>query len=121
MSITDPLSIAAAAPTPALSLAVVDRSKPYQADRQDAGGVYASTISHTLARNGAKRHYIKVSNTKVATSPITALDSIQVATVSVSISVPPFGFTDAETTALYELVDDVIRAATLAKILNMES
>jgi hypothetical protein len=121
MSIADPLVIAAAAPTPALNFAVVDRSKPFQSDRQDAGGVYTNTFSHQLARSGAKRHYIKVSNTKIATSPITALDSKQVASVSVSISVPPFGFTDVEITALYELIDDAVRAATLPKILNMES
>lgn len=121
MSITDPLVIGAAAPTPALNFAVVDRSKPYQSDRQDAGGVYANTFSHQLARSGAKKHYIKVTQTKIATSPITALDSKQVASCSVSISVPAYGFTEADITALYELIDDTVRAATLAKIQNMES
>lgn len=121
MSITDPLVITAASPTPALSLAVIDRSKPYQADRSDPGGEYSSTISHTLAKNGAKRHYIKVNDRKVATSPTTGLDSVQTASVSVAISVPPFGFTVAQISALYELMDDVIRAATLASIQNMES
>lgn len=121
MSITDPLVIAAASPTPALAFAVIDRSKPMQSDRQDAGGVYTNTFSHQLAKSGAKRHYIKVSHTVIATSPITALDSKQVASVSVSISVPPFGFTIADITALYELIDDTIRAATLEKIQNMES
>lgn len=50
MSITDPLAIAAASPTPALSLAVTDRSKPFQADRRDSGGEYALTISHCRRR-----------------------------------------------------------------------
>lgn len=121
MSVADPLAIAAASPTPALSLAVTDRSKPFQADRRDAGGEYAATISHTRSKNGSARHYIKVTDTKVATSPTTGLDSIQTASASVSISVPPFGFTDAQITALYELLDDVIRAATMEKILNFES
>lgn len=121
MTIADPLAITAASPTPALSLAVIDRSKPYQADRQDAGGIYSSSISHTAAKNGSKRHYVKVTQTIVATSPVTGLDSVQTATASVSISIPPFGFDVAAQTALYELIDDVVRAATLAKILNMES
>lgn len=121
MSVADPLAITAAAPTPALSLAVTDRSKPFQADRRDAGGEYSATISHSSAKNGSRRHYIKVMDTKVATSPTTGLDSVQTASVSVSIAVPPFGFTDVQITALYELLDDVVRAATLAKILNMES
>jgi len=121
MSVADPLAISAASPTPALSLAVTDRSKPFQADRRDAGGEYTATISHSMGKNGSKRHYIKVNDTKVATSPTTGLDSIQSASVSVAISVPPFGFTEAQITALYELMDDVIRAATLTKIQNMES
>ena len=121
MSLPDPLVIAAAAPTPAINFAVVDRSKPFQADRMDAGGVYTNTFSHQIARSGAKRHYVRVEHTKIATSPITALDSKQVASVSVSISEPPFGFSQADITALYELIDDAIRAATMPKILNMES
>lgn len=121
MSVADPLLIVAAAPTPALSLAVTDRSKPFQADRRDPGGEFAAVISHTQAKNGSKRHYIKVTDTKIATSPTTGQDSVQTASVSVSIAVPPFGFTDTQVTALYELIDDVVRAATLAKILNMES
>lgn len=121
MSIADPLAITAASPTPALSLAVTDRSKPFQADRRDAGGEYALSISHSQAKNGSARHYIKVTDSKTATSPTTGLNSVQTATVSVSISVPPFGFSVAEQTALYELIDDAIRAATLVKILNFES
>lgn len=121
MSLSDPLVIVAAAPTPALNLAITDRSKPFQADRRDSGGEYSASISHSKAKNGAARHYIKVSDAVVATSPITGLDSLQTATVSVAISVPPFGFTEAAITALYELMDDVIRAATLAKIQNFES
>lgn len=121
MSITDPLAISAASPTPALSFAVTDRSKPFQADRSDAGGEYAMTVSHSSQKNGTARHYIKVTDTVIATSPVTGLDSKQIASLSVSIVVPPFGFDTAAITALYELMDDVIRAATLVKILNNES
>lgn len=121
MSIADPLAISAATPTPALSLAVTDRSKPYQADRRDAGGEYSSTISHTVSKNGTAKHYIKVMDAKVATSPTSGLDSVQTASASVAITVPPFGFSVAQITALYELLDDVIRAATLASIQNFES
>lgn len=121
MAIADPLLIAAASPTPALSLSVIDRSKPFQADRRDPAGVYASTISHSVSKNGAKRHYVKATQSIVATSPTTGLDSLQVCSVSLSISVPPFGFTVAAVTAMYELLDDLVRAATMASIQNMES
>lgn len=121
MSIADPLAIAAASPTPALSLSVIDRSKPLQADRRDAGGVYSTVISHSVGKNGSTRHYIQVKQEIIATSPVTGLDSKQTGTVSVSIAIPPFGFDVAAQTALYELIDDVVRAATLAKILNLES
>lgn len=119
--IADPLVIAAATPTPALNLAVVDSSKPYAAVRQDNGGVYSATIEHTPSKNGSVRHYIKVVQKKLVTSPTSGLDSYQTATVSCAIQVPPFGYSVADMTAMYELLDDVMRAASLAKILNNES
>lgn len=121
MAITDPLAIAAASPTPALSLAVVDSSKPYTAVRRDAGGEYALTITHTPQKNGSVRHYLNASRTVVATSPITGGDSQQTMSVSLAFSVPAFGFDSAAKTAMYELMDDIVRASTLAKIFNRES
>jgi len=119
--IADPLAISAAAPTPALSLAVIDSSKPYTAVRRDSGGEYQLTISHTPSRNGSVRHYLNVSRTVVATSPVTGVDSQQTMSVSLAFSVPPFGFDTNAKTAMYELLDDIVRQATLAKIFNRES
>lgn len=123
MALADPLVIAARAPTPALNLAVTDTSKPYETSRRDAGtsGEYTATISHQISKNGAARHYVRVVDTKVALSPITNVNSNVTAAVSLSISVPPFGFTSAQITALYALLQDVITAATMGKILNNES
>lgn len=121
MAIVDPLAVAAAAPTPALSFAVVDSSKPYTAVRRDAGGEYALTITHTPQKNGSVRHYLNVSRTIVATSPVTGVDSLQTMSVSLAFSVPAFGFNTADKTAMYELMDDIVRASTLAKIFNRES
>ena len=123
MALADPLVIAARAPTPALNLAVTDTSKPYETSRRDAGtnGEYTATISHQISKSGAARHYIRVADTKVALSPITNVNSNVSAAIALSISVPPFGFTTAQITALYALHMDVIAAATLAKILNNES
>lgn len=121
MAITDPLAIVAASPTPALSFAVVDSSKPYTAIRRDAGGEYQLTITHTPQKNGSVRHYVNISRTVNATSPITGGNSLQTMTVSTAFSVPAFGFDNTAKAAMYELMDDVLRAATLSKIFNRES
>ena len=119
--ITDPLSISAASPTPALDFAVVDTSRPYTSKRKDDAGEYSLTIEHTPSKNGALRHYLRVEQKKLVTSPTSGLDSYQTASVSVAISSPPFGFSAVDMTALYALIEDIVATATLARILNNES
>ncbi len=118
MALTDPLAISAASPTPALNFAVVDSSKPYTVHRSAPEGEYTMMIQHTPGKNGSQRHYVKITQTKdVVLDDRTTKQS---STVSMSLSASPLGFDAADLTAMYELLDDVVRAATLAKIINNE-
>lgn len=118
----DPITVAAAAPTPQLLLAVV-RSDGYGTERVDtAGAGYGTIITHTPGKNG-NRHYVKMTLTKDATNPYSGLVQKQSASVSLSINRAAFGFTDTEmvalTTALRDFVFD--SEVTPAKLLQMQS
>jgi hypothetical protein len=75
-------------------------------------------VQHTPGRNGSQRHYVKITQTKDVV--VDSKTTKQSATVSMSLSSTPLGFDVADMTAMYELLDDVVRAATLAKIINNE-
>lgn len=107
--LTDPIAVAANAPTPALEFSVI-RSDGFGAERRDIGGVYAAVINHSTSKNG-DRHYVKVTQTIDATNPYNALVSPQSASVSVSIARPAFGFDDTAMIAMYNLVLDLIASA----------
>lgn len=112
--LADPLVIAAAAPTPAIDLAIV-KHDGYGSERvDDNGAAYGSVINHETLKDGY-RHYVKVTFAKDITNPYTGVIQKKYLTASLTVNAP-IGFTDAEKTAQYELLDDVLRAATLAKI-----
>jgi hypothetical protein len=115
----DPLALAANAPTPALNFAVI-RSDGYGAERRDSGGLYGLTINHSTSKNG-DRHYLKISKTVDATNPYNDLVTPQSASISVSISRPPYGFDATAMEALYTAMTDAISEATFASVLNFES
>jgi len=118
----DPVTVVANAPTPQLVLAVV-RSDGYGTERVDSGGnPYAVMISHTPGKAG-NRHYVKVTQSKDATNPYTGLTQKQAASVSLSISRPPFGFTDVEIGDLVELLRDFVfdTEVTPAKLVQFQS
>jgi hypothetical protein len=103
--LADPVTVAAASPTPSLVLAVV-KSDGYGSERVDTGGNgYTVITNHTKGKNG-NRHYVQMTLTKDATDPYSGLVRKQVASVSLSISRPPFGFSDADIIALAKALTD---------------
>lgn len=120
--LVDPYTIAANSPTPSLVMAIV-RSDGYGSERVDTGGNgYATTFQHTPGKNG-DRHYVKLTWTKDATNPYSGLVQKQVASVSVAVSVPPFGFTTANMVDLWEAIVDSINDSevTMTRILQNQS
>lgn len=101
----DPVTVAAAAPTPQLKLAVV-RSDGYGSERNDTGGNgYSTVINHSKSKTG-DRHYVQLLLTKDATNPYTGLPQKQVASCSLTIHRPSFGFSDADMVALAKALTD---------------
>jgi hypothetical protein len=120
--LVDPVTVAAASPIPQLVLAVV-RSDGYGSERVDTGGSgFGTVISHTPGKNG-NRHYVKMTWTKDATNPYSGLVQKQVASVSLSISRPSFGFTDTEMVDLVEAIRDLVfdSEVTPARLIQMQS
>jgi hypothetical protein len=117
----DPITVAAAAPTPALSFAII-QADGLGTERRDAGGVYTLTINHQIGK-GADRHYMKISQVADAVNPYTGTTSKQTATVSLSISVPKFGFDATAMVALVKALTDTLADAdvTTAKLLQFQS
>lgn len=118
----DPVTVAAAAPTPALVFSVI-RSDAYGSERVDTGGNgYSVIINHTKGKAG-NRHYVQMLLSKDVTNPYTSLVSKQVASVSFTINRPPFGFSDADMVALAKALTDFRDDAevTTAKLLQLQS
>lgn len=118
----DPVTVAANAPTPALSFAKI-RQDGYGSEAVDSGGSgYSSLINHTPGKNG-NRHYAKISLVKNATNPYTGLTTAQTATVSMSISRPAYGFSDTEMVDLVEAFRDWLfdSDVTPLKLLQLQS
>lgn len=118
----DPVTVAAASPTPALVLALV-KQDGYGSERVDTGGNgYSVIINHTKGKNG-NRHYVQMLLNKDATDPYSGLTKKQTASVSLSISRPPFGFSDADIIALRKALTDFLddSEVTTAKLIQFQS
>lgn len=120
--LVDPVTIAAAAPTPALVLGVV-KSDGYGSERNDTGGNgYTVITNHTKGKNG-NRHYVQMTLSVDATDPYSGLIRKQVASVSLAISRPAFGFTDAAIVALCKALTDYRddSEVTTARLIQFQS
>jgi hypothetical protein len=117
----DPYTIAAHPPTAALVFQVI-RSDGYGTERRDAAGAFTVVTTHDKNKGG-DRHYMKVVETKDATNPYTGTTSKQQASVSISINIPPFGWTSAQAIALVAVLTDILADSevTVANILNFQS
>lgn len=125
MALADPITIAAAAPTPQLVFGRT-RFDGYGSERIDTGGNgYSLLINHTPTKGtSATRHYIKIDKKVDAVDPYSAgLTKAVVASVSLSVSRPRFGFTDAAMIALVQaLIDTILDSeVTTARLLQLQS
>lgn len=118
----DPITVAADSPTPALTLAVV-RSDAYGAERWDVPNGYVLTFSHANSPKTGERHYMKLAQTLSATDPLTGGTSKQTAFVSLSVSIPAFGWTASTKAALVKALTDTLNDSdvTIAGFLNFQS
>lgn len=119
----DPVTVAAAAPTPALALAII-KSDGYGTERKDTGGNgYTVIINHQRTKGGGDRHYVQMTKTVNAVDPYSGLTKKQVASVSLTINRPSFGFTDADMVALSKALTDFRddSEVTTAKLIQFQS
>jgi hypothetical protein len=121
--LVDPVSIAAASPTPALVFAIT-KSDGYGSERIDTGANgYTVITNHSRPKGGGDRHYIQMTQTVNATDPYSGQVKKQVASVSLTISRPAFGFTDAMMIALAKAITDYRddSEVTTARLLQFQS
>jgi hypothetical protein len=118
----DPVTIAAASPTPSLVFATI-KQDGYGSERVDTGGNgYTVVINHTKNKVGT-RHYVQMTQSVDAVDPYSGLTRKQVASVSFTISRPLFGFTDAAIVALAKALTDFRddSEVTTAKLIQFQS
>jgi hypothetical protein len=121
--LVDPIAVAASAPTPALSFAVI-RSDGYGSERRHTGvDLYDLIINHSRNAKTGDRQYMQIAYTVDAVSPYTGLTSKQTAKASLSITVPPFGFSEAAMVAVVKALTDTLADAdvTTTKLLQFQS
>lgn len=118
----DPVPVAAAAPNPAYSFAVV-KSDGYGAVRVDTLGSNTEMVVQHTPGKGSTRHYVKLSFPKDAINPYTGQTQRVSASISLSISYPTFGFSDADKAAFWLALKSVIDDSdvTIARILQKQS
>jgi hypothetical protein len=121
--LVDPVTIAAASPTPGLVFAIT-KSDGYGSERVDTGGNgYTVITNHSKPKGGGDKHYVQVTQTLNATNPYTGLTQKQTASVSMTIVRPAFGFTDAALIALAKLLSDYRddTEVTTARLIQFQS
>jgi len=118
----DPISVAAASPTPALTFAVVAYTGE-GSERKDVANNYALRFSHSQNAKTGERHYMQLTQTLTATNPLTGGNSVQTASVSVSVSIPSFGWTQAGKVALVQALLDTLNDSdvTITKLIGFQS
>jgi len=102
----DPVTVAAASPTPSLVLAIV-KSDGYGSERVDTGGNgYTVLTNHQKLKGGGSKHYVQMTQAVNATNPYTGQTQRVVCSASFTINRPAFGFTDAAVVALAKALSD---------------
>lgn len=123
MSLPDPITIAARAPTPALVFRVVRPTPKLDGlYRVSDDGAYNCTITHAVPLNGTERHYLRIGNRKAVTSP-SGVVSTQESYVSINAAFFSYGWTAAEKAALiYAAIDTILDAeVTIPSFVNQQS
>lgn len=121
--LVDPVTIAAAAPTPALVFTIV-KQDGYGSERNDSGGNgYSVITNHQRLKGGGDKHYVQMLQTVNAADPYSGLVRKQVASCSLTITRPAFGWTDAALVALVKALTDYVADSevTTAKLIQFQS
>jgi hypothetical protein len=119
----DPITVAAHSPTPALSFAVVDAGA-LSSQRWDVPNGYKLNFNHSNnPKSVGEKHYMQLTQTVSAVDPISGGTSLQTASVSLSVSIPPFGWTSAAKIALVQALLDTLADSdvTITNFLNFQS
>jgi len=104
----DPIAIAASSPTPALTFGVVDIS-PYASLRLDAPNNWSLKFSHKRpTTKNSETHYMQIQQTRSVVDPVTGATAPATASASISVSVPPNGWSDAEKVKLLQALTDTL-------------
>lgn len=119
----DPVTVAAAAPTPALALAII-KSDGYGTERKDTGGNgYTVITTHANLKGGGRKHYVQMKQDVTAPDPVTGVNKTYTASCSLTIVRPITGFTDAALVALCKALTDYRddSEVTTARLLQFQS
>lgn len=103
--LADPVDIVAAAPTPALSFALV-KQDGFGSERRDSTNGYTVITNHSTLKGGGDKHYLQMLQTVVAPDPVTGVNKKYVASCSLTIVRPITGFADAAIVALCKALTD---------------
>ncbi|DAD50173.1 coat protein [ssRNA phage Esthiorhiza.1_1] len=104
--LADPVTIAASSPFPSLVFAI-SNYKGSGTERIDTGGNgFTVLTNHTPLKGGGLKHYLQIVMSGTAPNPYSGLTQKIVASASMTIVRPAFGYTDAQMVALAKLLSD---------------
>lgn len=104
--LADPVTVAAAAPTPELKFSIASISGTGTERIDTNGGGYTLITQHAKPKRGGSRHYVQIIRTKDAVDPYSGLTRKVTLSASFTINRPNFGFTDADCIALAKALSD---------------
>lgn len=118
----DPITVAAHAPTPALTFSVIQFNGEGSL-RRDLPNNFDLTFNHSSNKKTGERHYMQIKQTVTAVDPISGGNSLQTASVSISAAFPTFGWTAAQKDALVQALLDTLNDAdvTITKYNSFQS
>jgi hypothetical protein len=123
----DPIPVAANAGVgnPAFSFGMVATSPSGMgASRRDVVNNYTLDFSHSQNANTGERHYMQIKQTVTAANPLgSGGNELVTASVSLSVSIPAFGWTAAQKKALVTALLDTLNDSdvTIDKFLQFNS
>lgn len=116
------IAVAANSPTPALNFTLVSQAD-LGATRLDVPNQRTLTINHARPVNKPEKHYMQIQQQVSAVNPLTGGTSLQTASVSISVQIPSFGWTQTDKVALVQSILDTLgdSQVTIAGLLNFNS
>jgi len=120
--LVDPVTIAANSPTPSLVLPIV-KNQDYGTVRLDAVNGFTVTTKHDYLKGGGEKHYIQMVQSKIAADPYSDASTKQIASVSMTIVGPKYGYTSAQLVDVVEALMDYINDSevTPARLVAFQS